>query len=66
MEATKNGFIYIKESKQVIASFKAGEQQYFGALHDMFYGTKDEASQFGLIFKDEIQEVQKNQPLLLN
>ena len=54
MEALENGFIYIKESKQVVASFNQGEHQYFGALHDIFYGTKDEGIVFGLIFNEKL------------
>lgn len=50
MRATQNGFIY-DENKQVIAEFNIGNE--VNTLFLMFYGTKSEAIEFGLIFKQE-------------
>ncbi len=50
MRATKNGFIY-DENKQVIAQFDIGNE--VNTLLLIFYGSKFEAIEFGLIFNEE-------------
>ena len=48
MRATNDGFVYDLELKQVITEFKQGQEIY--TSQGIFYGTKEEAIEFGLIF----------------
>ena len=53
MKATSNGFIYNKESKEVLTEVFAGDGMAIPNTHDVFYGTKEQAIEFGLIFNIE-------------
>ena len=50
MKATSNGFIYNKESKEVLTEVFTGDGMALPITHDVFYGTKSEAVVFGLVF----------------
>jgi hypothetical protein len=53
MIAKANGFVYNIESKHFIAEFEAGNDIY--TLRGVFYGSKQEAIEFGIIFNTEIE-----------
>ena len=50
MRATQNGFIY-DENKQVIAEFNIGNEVNTSLF--IFYGTKEQAIEFGLTFNEQ-------------
>ena len=50
MKATSNGFIYNKESKEVLTEVFEGDGMAIPITHNIFYGTKSEAVVFGLVF----------------
>ena len=54
IRAEQNGFIYSKTIKEVVVRFSKGNNLYIPNTNDIFYGTKDEAIKFGLIFLDDI------------
>jgi hypothetical protein len=51
MTATSNGFVYNKETKVVITDFQKGNHIF--TTEKIFYGSKEEALEFGLIFKEQ-------------
>jgi hypothetical protein len=50
MRVSQNGFIY-NEQKEVIAEFNIGNEVFTN--ENIFYGTKEQAIEFGLIFKEQ-------------
>jgi hypothetical protein len=53
IKAEQNGFIYSKITKEIVVKFNKGNNLYIPEFNDIFYGTKEEAIDFGLIFKNE-------------
>jgi hypothetical protein len=53
MRATANGFVYDSNSKIVIAEFYEGNEVH--TLLSIFYGTKQQALDYGLIFSEDLQ-----------
>jgi hypothetical protein len=53
IRAEQNGFIYLIATKEVAVRFNQGNNLYIPNTNDIFYGTKEEAIDFGLIFKNE-------------
>ena len=53
MKATSNGFIYKIENKEVLTEVFEGDGMAIPNTHDVFYGTKEQAIEFGLIFNIE-------------
>jgi hypothetical protein len=51
IKAEQNGFIYIISTKEVVVRFNEGNILHIPNTNDLFYGTKQEAIEFGLIFK---------------
>lgn len=51
-EAIQTGFVYLKKTLQVISDFPIGSKIYYGDSQEIFYGSKNEAIKFGLIFND--------------
>ena len=51
MIATANGFLYNKETKEIIAEIYEGDEIF--TSQGIFYGTKEQAIKFRLIFKEE-------------
>ena len=50
MIATDNGFVY-NDDKIVITDFQKGDEIFTN--ENIFYGSKEEALEFGLIFKEQ-------------
>jgi hypothetical protein len=48
MTATSDGFVYNKKTKVVITDFQKGDEIFTN--ENIFYGSKEEALEFGLIF----------------
>jgi hypothetical protein len=53
MRATDNGFVYDSNSKIVIAEFYEGNEVH--TLLSIFYGNKQQALDYGLIFQEDLQ-----------
>jgi hypothetical protein len=53
IRAEQNGFIYLIATKEVAVRFSKGNTLHIPNTNDIFYGTKEEAIDFGLIFKNE-------------
>ena len=51
--AEYDGFIYIVATKEVVTGFKQNNKIYLFENKSIFYGTKEQAIEFGLIFKEE-------------
>ena len=51
MIATANGFVYSKETKEFIAEIYEGDEIF--TSQGVFYGTKEEAIEFRLIFNKQ-------------
>ena len=51
MKAIDDGFVYDLETKEIITEFQKGNEIY--TSQGIFYGTKDEAIEFGLIFNEQ-------------
>ena len=53
MIVNENGFLYHKETKIVVAGFLKNDDIYKALSFEFFYGTKQEAIEFGLIFNED-------------
>ena len=51
-----SGFVYNKETKKVVESFIEDVTVATPDYNEFFYGTKEEAIAFGIIFEEEILE----------
>ena len=60
IRAEQNGFIYSKITKEIVVKFNKGNNLYIPEFNDIFYGTKEEAIDFGLIFKNENDDKETN------
>jgi hypothetical protein len=58
MRATDSGFVYESNSKIVIAEIYEGNEVH--TLHSIFYGTKKQALDYGLIFQEDLQPNQED------
>jgi hypothetical protein len=54
MKATNDGFVY-NEQKEVVAEIFKGDGVAIPVTHAIFYGTKQEALDYGLIFQEDLQ-----------
>lgn len=53
MKINQNGFLYKKENKEVITEIFIGNNIAVPEIVGIFYGTKTDAIEFGLIFNEE-------------
>jgi hypothetical protein len=50
----KSGFVYDFETKELIVSFEVGNDVYKCNACSIFYGNKEQAIEFGIIFNEQI------------
>ena len=53
MIVTQNGFLYKKNTKEIITEIFIGNNIAVPDIIEIFYGSKEEAIEFGLIFNEE-------------